>query len=168
DGTSAVQYTDGQQHKAFAQRGCVQGQGQPWLGPVTQKPAQQGGEASLDRQLRTLVTAAADGLAVGGQIPLAQAAADGEFGLFQPVGHVGGDAVQGTATGQDHAEGPVRQPFELWLAQSRKGLRQFLRPNGQGVSAKHGASPSQPEGCLPSGWGKCLVLTSPLPSRSYG
>src|SRR5207248_5837163 len=127
------------------------GQGQPWFGPVTPQAVEQGGEASVDRQILTLVAAAADGLALGGKIPLAQTTADGEFGLFQPVGHVGGDAVQGTATRQDHAEGPLRQPFELWLAQSGKGLRQFLRPNGQGVSARHGASPIQTEGCLPSG-----------------
>src|SRR6202000_3034615 len=103
----------------------------------------------------------------GGQIPFAQAAADGEFGLSQPVSHIRGDTVQRTATCQDHPKGPLCQPFELWLAQVGKGLCQFLRPNVQWIVPRHGASPIHSADSLPSEWRMCRFLTTPFRSMPY-
>src|SRR5262249_19635266 len=163
EGTTAVKHADAQQHEAVIQSGGVQGQRQTWLGPVAAQPAPPRGEASSDVQVLTL----AAGLDRGGQIPLAQARADREFGLIQPGGQGGGDAVQSTPARQGRADGPFGQSLWVWVAEAREGRRKFLGPKVQGVLARHGTSPYLPEGAPPSGWGNLPVLPSPCCSSSY-
>ncbi len=141
DAAAMLHDADGQNVKAAAQVGDIQGQYQALRGPAVGEPAQQRHET----RGRVEVAAVGTGLGLLGLVELAEALANGVVGAAHERSQGQGDGVEATGMSQHEAEGPQGQDEGDRLGQVGHVSGQSVGPGIELGRAGHEESPQLKE-----------------------